>query len=57
METLGSIFSPLTNLTSGTLELLHGLGAPWWPAVTLGLVAAALFTPVAWMWARKTARG
>lgn len=35
METLGRIFSPLTNLISGVLEFFHAFGAPWWLSVVL----------------------
>ena len=35
METLGKIFSPLTDLISGVLEFFHAFGAPWWLSVVL----------------------
>ncbi len=35
VEFLGRLFSPLTNVISGALELLHSVGAPWWLSIVL----------------------
>ncbi len=34
-EFVGRLFGPLASLISGTLELFHSLGAPWWLSIVL----------------------
>jgi YidC/Oxa1 family membrane protein insertase len=34
-EFIGRLFGPLGDLISGTLELFHSLGAPWWLSIVL----------------------
>lgn len=35
IDFLRNLFGPLTNLISGTLELFHSFGAPWWLSIVL----------------------
>jgi YidC/Oxa1 family membrane protein insertase len=45
VDLLARIFSPLSGLIGGTLDLFHSLGAPWWLSIVLltVLVRALLF--------------
>jgi YidC/Oxa1 family membrane protein insertase len=47
VDLLARIFSPLSGLIGGTLDLFHSLGAPWWLSIVLlTVVVRALLFPL-----------
>jgi YidC/Oxa1 family membrane protein insertase len=46
-EFIARLFSPLTGLISGALELFHSIGAPWWLSIVLLTVSVrAILLPL-----------